>query len=229
MDRIKKILLFILKSIMIFVIVVLVYLLSAFIGARWIVEEKEDHLPKEITVYLLSNGVHTDLVLPVKTPYIDWSDHFSFNDTRSKDTDYHWIGIGWGDKGFYLNTPTWAELKFSVAFKAAFGLSGSAIHTSYYKTMATSESCKKVQISALQYQKLINYITTATNNTDHTAKPQQIVTDAVYGDNDAFYEASGNYRFYFTCNTWTNNALKAAGMRACKWTLFDKGILRLYP
>ena len=49
-----------------------------------------------------------------------------------------------------------------------------------------------------------------------------------YGKNDAFYEATGRYSLFHTCNTWTNNALKIAGQKACVWTPFDTGIFYHY-
>lgn len=51
-----------------------------------------------------------------------------------------------------------------------------------------------------------------------------INTNAVYGKTDAFYEAKGKYSLFKTCNTWTNNALKASEQRACVWTIFQSGI-----
>lgn len=41
-----------------------------------------------------------------------------------------------------------------------------------------------------------------------------IPTDAVYGINDAFYDAKGKYSFFETCNTWANDGLKEAGQKA---------------
>ena len=64
---------------------------------------------------------------------IDWSQKFLYEDTVAKDSTLRYIAIGWGDKGFYLDTPTWADLKFSTAFKAAFWLGNSAIHTTFIK------------------------------------------------------------------------------------------------
>ena len=50
----------------------------------------------------------------------------------------------------------------------------------------------------------------------------------MYGNSDAFYDATGSYSLFHTCNSWTNNALKAAGMKASVWTPFDKGIFHQY-
>ena len=63
---------------------------------------------------ILTNGVHTDLVVPIKSAEIDWSKEIPIENTNSKSTNFNYLSIGWGDKGFYLDTPTWADLKFST-------------------------------------------------------------------------------------------------------------------
>ena len=62
----------------------------------------------------------------------------------------------------------------------------------------------------------------------NTNEAMYINTDAVYGKNDAFYEANGSYSLFHTCNTWANNGLKACGQKACFWTPFDSGIFYHY-
>jgi len=191
------------------------------------VKAKETNDPKIIEAYILTNGVHTDLVVPVKSKYIDWSQKLPFENTKGKDSDQNFIAFGWGDKGFYLDTPTWADLKFSTAFKAAFWLSKSAMHCTYYKKMTVADDCKKIMLTEKQYQDLIKFID---DKFDKDAKGKYILikTDAVYGDNDAFYDAKGSYNFAYTCNTWANDGLKAAGQKAALWTPTDFGIFRHY-
>ena len=111
-----------------------------------------------IPIYILSNGVHTDIVVPVKNEIKDWRNQIQFNQTQSKDSLMNYIGFGWGDKGFYLNTPEWTDLKFSTAFNAAFYLGTSAMHATFYHGMDEDEDCVKITISSDEYQKLIEYI-----------------------------------------------------------------------
>ena len=118
---ILKIIGFLLGAVFLYVIL---GLLIPYIPVR---AEKTDD-PKVVELYILTNGVHTDLVVPVKSKYINWSSKLPFENTKGQKTDFDYISFGWGDKGFYLDTPTWAELKFSTAFKAAFWLSDSAMH-----------------------------------------------------------------------------------------------------
>lgn len=188
--------------------------------------EKTDE-PKTIELYILTNGVHTDLVLPVRTKYIDWSEKLPFENTKGKQTDFNHISFGWGDKGFYLDTPTWADLKFSTAFKAAFWLSDSAMHCTYYKQMKIGGDCKKMMLTEQQYQNLVKFIDDRFDK-DSQGKYILIKTDAVYGNDDAFYDAKGSYNFTYTCNTWANNGLKAAGQKAALWTPSDFGVFQHY-
>lgn len=95
-----------------------VYLLSAYTLSH--MSTSREIVPDaDIAIYILTNGVHTDLVVPVRTEQIDWSARIPFSNTTGKDTTAQWLAFGWGDKGFYLETPTWADLKASTAFKAA--------------------------------------------------------------------------------------------------------------
>ena len=135
--------------------------------------------------------------------------------------------MGWGDKGFYLNTPTWADLKFSTAFKAATALSTSAMHTTYYQTMEENDECVKIEISKQQYTTLIQYIKSSLQK-DPENNFIHIPTNAVYGTTDAFYEANGKYSLFKTCNSWTNSALKISGQKACVWTGLDSPIFEKY-
>jgi uncharacterized protein (TIGR02117 family) len=222
----KKILKSIGYFVLFFVGFILIYLLSAFLLSRISIDE-EKSAKNEVEIYIKTNGVHTDIVVPVKNEQIDWSKEIKFSNILAKDTTFQYLGMGWGDKGFYLDTPNWSDLKASVAFKAATGLSTTAIHASYFKEMTEDETCKKIVISKEQYQQLINYISGSFQK-DHLGHCIYIKTNANYGTTDAFYEANGNYSMFHTCNTWANNALKASGQKHCFWTPFDTGIFLNY-
>lgn len=226
MKVVKKILRMISYSALTLVALLLLYLLSAFTLSRMSTAREKDTRP-EVTIYILTNGVHTDLVVPVKNEQMDWTAYIPFSNTSSKDTTAQWLAFGWGDKGFYLETPTWADLRFSTAFKAAFGLSTSAIHATYYRMMHENKECRKIEISKAQYARLVTYIR-STMDVAGNGIPVYIPTSANYGKHDAFYKARGSYHLFHTCNTWANNGLKNCGQRACVWTIFDTGIFYQY-
>lgn len=222
----KKILKIIWKVLLGFIALIVLYILSACLLSG-ISVAKEPDVAADVAIYIHTNGVHTDIVLPVKNELYDWGKDIKFENTISKDTVAKYIAFGWGNKGFYLNTPTWAQLKFSVAFKAAFALGTSAIHATFYKNLQEDAACKKIMISNKQYTRLIKYVRSSFKY-DSTNNIINIKTTANYNNYDAFYEAKGKYNLFYTCNTWANNALKACGQKACLWTPFDKGIFDQY-
>lgn len=180
----------------------------------------------KIPVFILTNGVHTDIVVPIKNEYYDWSKKISIYDTKAKDSLVNFVAFGWGDKGFYLDTPTWANLKVSTALKAISGFNTTAMHVTFYKDLKENKSCVKFFINPEDYIKLTTYIETSFQQND--GQFIKVETDAVYGNNDVFYDAIGHYSLFYTCNSWANQALKAANQKAALWTITDTGIFRQY-
>lgn len=213
------------------VLLCLILFLYTYLGLAYLLSRidyaGDQEEPRTYELFLLSNSVHTDIVVPARTDLIDWTSLIPHADTRGNNTSLTHLGMGWGDKGFYLETPTWADLTFPVAFKAATGLSTTAIHATYHQRPRTGDSCTRMMVSKAQYERLIRYILSSFQKTSN-GKPIFIPTNAVYGNDDAFYEAVGSYSMFHTCNTWVNEGLKASRLRHCLWTPFDTGLLRLY-
>jgi len=183
---------------------------------------------KELSIFVMSNGVHTDIVVPVKNEIMDWTRMTKFEHTESKDTTFKFVAFGWGDKGFYLETPQWSDLKFSVAFNAMFHLGSTAMHVDFIHEMHQNKNCKEIRISKKQYEQLIAFIKGSFKYDEGRNLMQIQHFNDGYGSDDAFYEAKGAYDLFNTCNTWANNALKACDQKACWWTPTDKGILHQY-
>ena len=202
-------------SIVGFIAFLLLYLLSAAVLSR-IAVNTEEVSQKEETIWLLSNGAHTDIVMPVKNDFFDWQTIVS----------QRYIAWGWGCRKFYLETPTWADLKFTTAFQAVTGQGGTLMHATFYNEIPTDEQSVSLSLSAAQYRKLVALITQTF--VLQGGKGVLVPTDAVYGDTDAFYEAHGHYQLFFTCNSWTNKMLKNSGIRSCVWTPFASGVMCNY-
>lgn len=177
-----------------------------------------------IAIYIKTNGVHTDVCLPVNTSYCDWR---SFIDTTHFPyvKKHHYISFGWGDKGFFLDTPTWADLTFSTAFKAAFLPSETAMHVQYFENEPNpSATIKRKFTSPEKYLELIAFVKESfKKNSDNSP---QLIPNKGYWSDDNFYEANGSYHLFKTCNRWTNKALKIAGIETSLFALFSDGIMR---
>ncbi|MCU0952833.1 MAG: DUF2459 domain-containing protein [Burkholderiaceae bacterium] len=118
----------------------LAYLLAALVLGLLPVNADWRPTPEErggVPVYLRTNGVHADLVLPVQAPH-DFTHLFpraALIDLAREPSllPFNWIAFGWGDRGFYLNTPTWADLDAVTAWRALTAQGPSAMHVEYLR------------------------------------------------------------------------------------------------
>jgi uncharacterized protein (TIGR02117 family) len=181
-----------------------------------------------VEIFLVSNGVHTDIVVPADNSICNWRKKINYHDFKNVSPDFKYIAMGWGDKGFYLNTPQWSDLKFSTAFNAAFCLSTSAMHvTCRSKKPNVGENTKSIYISNEQYKKLCDFILQSFK-VDGSTGGFLIISDSGYGANDNFYDANGTYSLFYTCNVWANEALKQSGIKCALWAPFDFLLLSHY-
>lgn len=178
-----------------------------------------------IDIFIKSNGVHTDIVVPVSNGLIDWREKVELQHFQETDPEQKYISFGWGDKGFYLHTPTWGDLKFSTAFKAMFWLGTSAMHVTYLEEIPEENKyVKKIRISSDQYKELIAHIDNSFQK-DVNGKFLLIKGNHYDGQNDNFYEGIGTYSFFQTCNCWTNLGLKKSGVRTAAWAPFEWSVM----
>ncbi len=183
-----------------------------------------DPIPEDrVLMYVRSNGAHTDLVVPVRNAIRDWQELIDFDEYR--EGNYRYIAFGWGDKGFYLNTPTWADLKMSTAVNALSGRGGTALHVTLYSGMVESDRTRAVWLTSEQYHNLSAHIEEAFYRSE-TGDPVRIDAVTYTSGYDHFYEASGTYSCFYTCNSWTNEGLKKAGVRTALWAPVEWSVMR---
>jgi len=226
MKKLKRTASFILK-IMLGLVVFLVFYFGVEFILSSITCQGDKGAPRDMYIYLQTNGVHTDLVLPTKNKTLNWNKLIDVNTTKAKDTTAKFVAIGWGDKGFYLETPSWAELKLSTAAKAAFGLSSTAMHCTFYTKLVETEDRKKIFLSYKQYKRLLKFILESFEWTE-SGETVLVDTKVRYYEYDTFYEATGRYSLFKTCNTWTNQALKHAGLPSAYWAAFESRVMKKY-
>ena len=68
----------------------------------------------EKLVYLNTNGVHLDIVIPIENVENLVLSGIKYNRNEK------YLSFGWEDKNFYINTPTWSDLTVNNAFRALF-------------------------------------------------------------------------------------------------------------
>ncbi len=169
-----------------------------------------------VEAWVLSNGVHTDLVFPVRSATIDWRQLFAPAHFEAVPPGAEFVAIGWGDREFYLHTPTWADLTASRALGAMFGGNRALLHVTYLTRAQLQQGAWHLPLSQAQYARLADYVRATL-----AAGRATPVAGAYYGNDDAFYEAEGGYHLFETCNTWAGRALRQAGVTVSRWTPFD--------
>lgn len=175
-----------------------------------------------VTIYIGSNGVHTEIAMPIESETIDWREHFPLEDLRKPDRDYTHVAVSWGEKRFFLETPTWSEVDPFVAIGSLTG--GEALHhAAFYVRPATSDDFRAMRITHEQYATLTKEIIT-----DFPPEEGR-KTYPGYGSYDVFYDALGSYHIANTCNQWTSDKLAAAGVRTGWWSPLPGGVMKWVP
>lgn len=163
-----------------------------------------------IEIRIISTAVHADLIVPLVSEVIDWREHFPHSlfaaDTRSATH----IAIGWGERNFFLETPTWADLTASTAIQALLWPSDTCMHVTMTRAEYWRQQGRSVRISSEQYRELVTYIL---GYLRRDAQQRLIVVPEItYGDHDVFLEARGRYHALNTCNSWVGRAMDRAGI-----------------
>jgi uncharacterized protein (TIGR02117 family) len=170
-----------------------------------------DFQPAEpgITIYVISNEVHADIVVPKANAVHDWTDEFQGTRFAEDVAELSYVAFGWGDRDFYLLTPTWEDLKLSTAAKALLVPSRTCMHVSFTRPEYYIHAAR-VDISPAQYRRLVTFLEQSFLR-DEAGSVQQIPGYA-YGHYDAFFEAVGKYHALNTCNSWAGRGLRSAGV-----------------
>jgi len=182
----------------------------------WPVNRGFTPTPGGVAVYVLSTPVHTDLIVPIENDAFDWSERFPAGDfTGEIDWADHYA-IGWGDRGFYLDTPTWDDLKASTALRALAMPSGSVVHVQAHFRPETDPRLVRIDLSEEQYARLCDAMSRALARSPDRSGER--IEGEQYHDADAFYEGRGSYSCFYTCNSWAGDCLKEAGVCVPMWS-----------
>lgn len=198
------------------------YLLGAVAGA-FVPRNPDWQEPSQgVLVFVRSNGVHVDLVLPAQVAGQVLYRMVPPEHVATPASASGWIAFGWGQREFYLETPRWSDLTAGNTMRAVFG--GSAVmHVEHGGQPRPSRDMRPLLLGLEAYGRLVAYVTDSfAVHADGKSMP---IAGAGYGRNDVFYEATGRYSALRTSNQWAADALAAAGVKIGFWTPFALGIM----
>lgn len=199
------------------------YLFAALLGSLIPVNADWREPDKGVTIYLADNGIHADLVLPVRAQGLDWAPLVPRSDMADAPPGMTWIAFGAGERRVYLDTPTWADLSLRTLWAATTG-GERVIHAEYVADPAYA--ARAVRVTPEQYRRLWAAIR-AEFRLDHDGRPVRMDHPG-YGPRDAFYDGIGRASALSTCNNWVAARLRLAGIKASLWSPFAQGLLWRY-
>jgi len=179
-------------------------------------------------ILVLENPIHTDIAIPVDDA-VRKRFHFLVDAGLPSDApEVRYIVFGWGGRAFYLETPTWSELK-AVPVMKALTLDASVMHVDVAGDIVEPHpDVAGFDIGDDQFTALLDFI--AASFQQGPGGPI-VIENAAYSSFDRFYEANGHFNALVGCNTWTAAALRTAGLRTGWWNPLPVSLgwsLRLY-
>jgi uncharacterized protein (TIGR02117 family) len=177
-----------------------------------------------VRIFVRTNGVHTWIMVPKVTPEMDWRPLVPGEHLRDRRWGAgNYVALGYGNRTFYLETPTWGDLTMRNAFVAAFGRGRSLIHADHDFDPRPTDYQRPIMLSHDEYRRLVEF---ARGSFQLDARGHTIpLIGRGYGGSDMFYEAVGPYNAFYTCNGWTGRALRHAGVRTGLWTPLSQSIM----
>ena len=169
-------------------------------------------------ILLLAGRIHTDIALPLDART---RERFGFLEEAGVPVGHPggvWLIVGWGGRAFYLETPTWADLRPGPVLRAATW-DDSVLHVDVSGPILlpqegvlafdlTEEARERLELAILA-----------------TFEDSVGIPDAGYGATDRFFEATGGFNLLLGCNTWTGAILREAGLRTGAWTPLPRALL----
>jgi uncharacterized protein (TIGR02117 family) len=198
-------------------LIVLAYAAAGLVGGAIPTNTGWREPPNGVRVWLIDNGIHTDLVLPADA-WRDLARPADLADPRY--ARWGWVAIGWGDRRFYLETPEWQDVRPATVVEAAIGSDRTVLHMAYIPEPALGSHARAIMLRPEEYRRLAAFV-----RTSFRVEQGGLRHWRGYDAFDAFYDARGHYDAIHTCNAWVGDALRASGVRVGWWTPFPATVM----
>ncbi|WP_345111415.1 DUF2459 domain-containing protein [Hymenobacter algoricola] len=169
--------------------------------------------PDGIPVFVVSNGWHTSLVLPLRESrtHTFWLPAFNQPGWEATFGTYRYVAFGWGSEKFF-RASYGGRLPGPGAFARALVPGPTLLNVDFYR-QAPRPGRRAVQLRLTpdEYRVLAGQLTQAFAP-DSLGRFQRYHA-AGYTAEDFFFRARGRYHALRTCNDWTTRLLRRTGVR----------------
>ena len=175
--------------------------------------------PCAFTIYVGGNNVHTNLIVPVRTAEFDWNNQLNLAEIgRQANNDYHFLSFGWGDRVFYLNTPTLKDVNLLTTLRALLLPTETVVHVQGHFSLPPSSSEYRVKALKVSRQGYLNLSEFLASYLKRDSEGKTILIQQSHRYTGSFYGAKGFYSVFKTCNDWTALGLRAAEANTPIWS-----------
>ncbi|GBD47019.1 TIGR02117 family protein [Methylopila sp. Yamaguchi] len=179
---------------------------------------------RRVTIFVVDNGYHVDLVLPTVDPSKDWRPLLDASPIAAPGRAAPWVAFGWGSRAAYTEIGALSDLSVGAMARAlAFDLT--VMHVlPVARIRAESANVRTVEIAAPLYAAMTARIE-ASFARDAEGRVQPLA-GATQGYGDAYFAAVGAFSPVRTCNVWAGEMLRAGGVPVGAWTPFAAPLMK---
>ncbi|MGN6155636.1 MAG: TIGR02117 family protein [Sphingomicrobium sp.] len=199
------------------------YMVAALVGSFVPVNSGWKEPQQGIPIYLADNGIHTDIIMPADAQGLDWAPLVPRSDGADVPANARWVAFGSGEERVYLNTPTWWDIRPKTIWAVLTG-SRRVMHVEWLADPSYAE--REIRLRPEEYRRLWAAVR-ADFRLGRDGRPVRIAHRG-YDCCDAFYWGSGRFNALKTCNSWTADKLRIAGVKTSLWPPFAPGLLWRY-
>ncbi|RXT55444.1 hypothetical protein B6S44_10040 [Bosea sp. Tri-44] len=200
----------------------LVCVLAIVAGALPFGSESAQPGERNVTIYVASNGFHTDIVLPTVGADKDWRPLLAVSPLTEPYRDAPFVAFGWGAETAYTELGTLADLSLGLILKST-AFDRSVVHVQPVAAVRTGTDLRSFTISEAGYRALVGHVE-ASLQLDEAGGPV-ILPGVSHGAGDAFLR--GRHRFWLlrSCNVWVGEGLRKAGLPIGLWTPLAQSLM----
>jgi uncharacterized protein (TIGR02117 family) len=172
------------------------------------------------TIYIYADAAHTEIMIPVK--YFEKLYKKEFPNLL-KNQNYGFLAFSYGDEEFMMKVPSWDDIDYKIALKSLFTNTPALIRVGHYYGI-DKENSVKVSLSSECLENLNKSILNSfAKNDDHNVR----FYDHYKHPKVFYFQAKRSYNLFHTCNSWTGDRLREAGLKASYLTPFAQQVV--YP
>lgn len=208
-----------LQIILIFSVLLITYIALSFIAL--FLPKHQQCTEQTKSIYIYHTFAHTEIMIPVGYFKEEFFAHFP---TLLQNSVQGYIAFSYGDRDFMMQTPLWDDTDPYLAAKSLLINTPALLRVGHYYGINKKESVKiglsQACLSTLKESILKSF---ATHNNKFIKYSDSYKDPKVF-----YYEANKPYNLFHTCNSWTGDKLREAGIKMPYITPFSQQVVYHY-